>query len=48
MPEFELKNGSKPSAAMMKLAFKSNIDNLHESSSKAIVNKVKDHTLTIN
>ena len=40
MLEFELKNGRKPSVAMMGLAFKPNIDDLRESPSKTIVGKV--------
>ena len=40
MLEFELKNGRKPTVAMMGLAFKPNIDDLRESPSKNIVGKV--------
>ncbi|MBQ8271272.1 MAG: UDP-N-acetyl-D-mannosamine dehydrogenase [Bacteroidaceae bacterium] len=40
MLEFELKNGRKPTVAMMGLAFKPNIDDLRESPSKSIVGKV--------
>ncbi len=38
--EFELKNGRKPSIALMGLAFKPNIDDLRESPAKYIVQKV--------
>ena len=38
--QFELKNGSKPSIALMGLAFKPNIDDLRESPAKYIVQKV--------
>lgn len=43
--EFELKNGRKPSIALMGLAFKPNIDDLRESPAKYIVQKVlqNDH-----
>ena len=40
MLEFELKNGSKPTIAMMGLAFKPNIDDLRESPAKYITTKV--------
>jgi UDP-N-acetyl-D-mannosaminuronic acid dehydrogenase len=38
--EFEIKNGRKPSIALMGLAFKPNIDDLRESPAKYIVQKV--------
>ena len=38
--EFELKNGKKPSVALMGLAFKPNIDDLRESPAKYIAQKV--------
>ena len=38
--QFELKHGSKPSIALMGLAFKPNIDDLRESPAKYIVQKV--------
>jgi len=42
--EFELKNGRKPSIALMGLAFKPNIDDLRESPAKYIVQRVLQNT----
>jgi len=42
--EFELKNGRKPSVALMGLAFKPNIDDLRESPAKYIVQRVLQNT----